>query len=124
MWEPGATFGTALASLVFGDSDPSGKLPITFPASPNQGPATPAEYPGLTDPGSVRRTTSTSSSRELHEASTWATATTTHHETPLFPFGYGLSYTSFDAHRQHPGRDGTVTVVIKDTNRGSVAGPT
>ena len=127
MWEPGATFGTALASLVFGDSDPSGKLPITFPASPNQGPgASPAEYPGLTDPG-----TGASDDFDQLEQESYNEGVDvgyryyqTHHETPLFPFGYGLSYTSFRQRivSTRVGRDGTVTVVIKDTNRGSVAG--
>ncbi|MGH3282058.1 MAG: glycoside hydrolase family 3 protein [Trebonia sp.] len=51
MWEPGATFGTAVATLLYGDVNLSGRLSITFPASPGQGPgATAAEYPGLTDP--------------------------------------------------------------------------
>ncbi|MFE9927285.1 glycoside hydrolase family 3 C-terminal domain-containing protein [Streptomyces sp. NPDC005774] len=39
--------GTALAAVLFGDSDPSGRLPVTFPADATQGPGgTPATYPG------------------------------------------------------------------------------
>jgi beta-glucosidase len=47
VWYPGEQFGTALAAVLFGDDDPAGRLPVTFPASPDQGPgATPETYPG------------------------------------------------------------------------------
>ncbi|MGH3298513.1 MAG: glycoside hydrolase family 3 C-terminal domain-containing protein, partial [Trebonia sp.] len=127
MWEPGATFGTAVAALLYGDANPSGKLPITFPASPGQGPGvTAAEYPGLTDPA-----TGASDPYEQLEQESFDEGTDvgyryyeTHRETPLFPFGFGLSYTSF---RQRivstkSAPDGNVSLVVADTNTGSRAG--
>ncbi len=127
MWEPGATFGTAVASLLFGDSDPSGRLPITFPANDSQGPgATPAEYPGITD-----LATGASDDYDQLEQEDFNEGVDvgyryyeTHGEQPLFPFGYGLSYTSF-ARRivlTRSDREGDVTVVVADSNRGPVAG--
>ena len=127
MWEPGATFGTAIASLLFGNSDPSGKLPITFPASPSQGSDPGAvHYPGITN-----LTTGASDDYQQLERENYDEGVDvgyryyqTHHETPLFPFGYGLSYTSFRQRivdtKVH--RNGNVTVVVQDTNRGSVSG--
>ena len=48
MWYPGEEDGNAAAALLFGDVDPSGKLPITFPASLSQLPTrTAAQYPGV-----------------------------------------------------------------------------
>jgi beta-glucosidase len=127
MWEPGATFGTAVGSLLFGDANPSGKLPITFPASENQGPgATPAEYPGITD----LATRASDDYQQLEQedfnegVDVGYRYYQTHHETPLFPFGYGLSYTTFEQRivSTSVDRNGTVTVVVRDTNRGNVAG--
>ena len=127
MWEPGATFGTALASLLYGDSDPSGKLPITFPSSEHQGAgATPAEYPGLTDPASGASDDYNQLQQENYDegVDVGYRYYQTHRQTPLFPFGYGLSYTRFSqrivATRVH--HDGTVTVWVKDTNRGDRKG--
>jgi beta-glucosidase len=127
MWEPGATFGTAVASLLFGDSDPSGRLPITFPASDSQGPgATAAEYPGITD-----LQTGASDDYDQLEQEDYNEGVDvgyrwyeTHGQQPLFPFGFGLSYTTF-THRivgHLTGRDGDVLVAVADTNRGHTAG--
>jgi beta-glucosidase len=86
-WYPGQQFGTALASVLFGDSDPGGRLPITFPASDSQGPAPPTRperYPGVN--GEVHY------DEGLLVGYRWYDATG---QRPLFPFGYGLSYASF-----------------------------
>ena len=83
-WYPGEQGGAAICDLLFGDSNPSAKLPITFPKSAghipcfyNHKPSARGFYnkPGnLTNPG-----------RDYVFSST----------EPLFPFGYGLSYTEF-----------------------------
>jgi beta-glucosidase len=84
-WYPGQQSGAAIASLLFGDTNPSGKLPVTFPTSLAQVPAsTPAQWPGVN--GTVQY------SEGLDVGYRWYDAKG---ETPLFPFGYGLSYTTF-----------------------------
>jgi beta-glucosidase len=84
-WYPGESNGTALASVLFGQTDPSGHLPVTFPTDLSQVPAsTPSEFPG-TD-GQVQYSEGIDVGYRYYDAS---------NETPLFPFGYGLSYTSF-----------------------------
>jgi beta-glucosidase len=86
-WYPGQQFGSALASVLFGDSDPGGRLPITFPASDSQGPAPPTRperYPGVN--GEVHY------DEGLLVGYRWYDATG---QRPLFPFGYGLSYARF-----------------------------
>ena len=48
VWYPGEQFGTALARVLFGDDDPGGRLPVTFPAHTGHGPVQAAEqYPGI-----------------------------------------------------------------------------
>ena len=84
-WYPGESNGTALASVLFGQTDPSGHLPVTFPADLSQVPAsTPAQFPG--ENGKVLYSEGINVGYRFYDA---------HHETPMFPFGYGLSYTSF-----------------------------
>lgn len=84
-WYPGQESGNAIAALLFGDVNPSGKLPVTFPRSLDQVPAhTPAQWPGVD--GKVHY------SEGLQVGYRWYDA---QHLTPLYPFGYGLSYTSF-----------------------------
>jgi beta-glucosidase len=84
-WYPGQAGGTALAGVLFGQTDPSGHLPVTFPTALSQVPAsTTAEFPG-------------NGSQVLYSEGVdvgyrWYDAK---NETPLFPFGYGLSYTTF-----------------------------
>ncbi len=84
-WYPGQTSGTALAAAVFGSIDPGGHLPVTFPKSLSQVPAhTKAQFPGN---GSTVQY-----SEGIDVGYRWYDAKNI---TPLFPFGYGLSYTRF-----------------------------
>jgi beta-glucosidase len=51
MWKPGDALGPAAAQLLFGDREPGGRLPVTFPADEGQGPATKShQFPGTIDP--------------------------------------------------------------------------
>ncbi len=84
-WYPGESNGTALASVLYGGTDPSGHLPVTFPQDLSQVlAATPAQFPGVD--GQVDY------SEGLDVGYRWYD---TKSITPLFPFGYGLSYTRF-----------------------------
>jgi beta-glucosidase len=84
-WYPGESNGTALAAVLFGQVDPSGHLPVTFPADLSQVPAsTPSQFPGVN--GQVQYSEGIDVGYRYYNAS---------NETPLFPFGYGLSYTNF-----------------------------
>jgi beta-glucosidase len=84
-WYPGGEDGTVTAAVLFGDVNPSGKLPITLPATDGQGPTnTPERYPGVD--GVVYY------DEGLLVGYRWYDATG---EVPLYPFGFGLSYTSF-----------------------------
>jgi beta-glucosidase len=105
----GAFDGSSIAALLFGDANPSGKLAITFPANEQQGPATtPDEYPG---DGSV-----VNFSEGLLVGYRWYDAK---NQTPLFPFGYGLSYTTFKYSdlkiERSPGDPATLKVRITNT---------
>ena len=113
-WYPGESNGTALASVLFGQVNPSGHLPVTFPASLSQVPAsTPAQFPGVN--GKVLYSEGINVGYRYYDAQ---------HETPLFPFGYGLSYTSFRFSglriTRWAGRQVAVSATI--TNTGRVAG--
>ncbi len=84
-WYPGQQSGTAIARTLFGDVDPSGHLPVTFPADESQGPTTtPDRYPGINDIAQY--------SEGLDVGYRFYDQ---YQQQPLFPFGYGLSYTSF-----------------------------
>ncbi len=114
-WYPGQQDGTAIAALLFGDANPSGHLPVTFPASLSQVPAsTAAQWPGQN--GTVQY------SEGLDVGYRWYDANGL---TPLFPFGYGLSYTSFSFSNLNISaltQGGAATVTATVTNTGSRAG--
>ncbi|MFX0186126.1 MAG: glycoside hydrolase family 3 N-terminal domain-containing protein [Candidatus Hodarchaeota archaeon] len=76
-WLPGEEGGRAIADVLFGDYNPGGKLPISFPRSVGQIPI----YHNCKPTGGV---------------SVWAWNYVEENTTPLFPFGYGLSYTQFE----------------------------
>jgi beta-glucosidase len=97
-WYPGQQFGTALAAVLFGDSDAGGRLPVTFPASDEQGPAPPSQperYPGVNGEEHY--------DEGLLVGYRWYDATG---QRPLFPFGYGRSYAHFVFRDLHVRREG------------------
>lgn len=114
-WYPGEEDGNAVADVLTGKVDPSGKLPITFPRSVDQTFAkNPAEYPGVD--GTVHYTEGLDVGYRGYAADG---------EKPLFPFGFGLSYTTFGFDglkvSRQPG-SASATVSFKVTNTGKVAG--
>ncbi len=112
-WYPGEEGGRAVADVLFGDVDPSGKLPVTFAKRYDDYPSAP--YYNLNQNGKTPYTEGIFVGYRGFEAKKIA---------PQFPFGYGLSYTTFkysdlDA---SPAADGSVTVTLKVTNTGKREG--
>lgn len=84
-WYGGQLGGEAVAKVLFGEVNPSGKLPMTFPATAEQPLSADAtRYPGVNGQESY--------SEGLDIGYKWYDA---NNLTPLYPFGYGLSYTTF-----------------------------
>jgi beta-glucosidase len=110
-WYPGTTGGTAIASALFGAYDPSGKLSMSFPQNVGQIPMSYDELPT----GRPYDPNNKYTSRYLDVSNS-----------PEYPFGYGLSYTTFSISNvsapSSVSRNGTMTVTAKVTNTGSVAG--
>ena len=103
-WYPGEQGGPAVADVLFGDADPAGRLPVTFPVSEGQLPLVYDHQPTGRGDDYVDLTGQ-----------------------PLFPFGFGLSYTTFAYSdlRIAPdtiGAPGTATVTCTVTNTGGRAG--
>ncbi|MFJ6436166.1 beta-glucosidase H [Streptomyces sp. NPDC091416] len=110
-WYGGRGAGTALAAVLFGDSDPAGRLPVTFPADATQGPGTtPAAYPGTN--GTVAHTEGTAVGYRFYDMK---------RQQPRFAFGHGLSYTDFAHGSVEAAYDraaGEVTLAVTVTNTG------
>ncbi len=96
-WHPGTMGGPAITDLLFGEACPSGKLPVTFPRTVGQIPlyysqkntGRPASAATFVDINDI----------EVRAPQTSLGMTSTHldtHFSPLFPFGFGLSYTQFE----------------------------
>jgi beta-glucosidase len=86
-WFPGQQGAEAIADLLFGTANPSGKLPVTFPASDSQLPRPQIpQPPDSTTPFDVNYFEGYNVGYKWFEAQKL---------TPLFPFGFGLSYTTF-----------------------------
>lgn len=84
-WYPGQEDGNAIAAILYGDVNPAGRLPLTFPKIATSIPTGTAEqWPGVSGKSVY--------SEQLNVGYRWYDAT---HTQPLFPFGYGLSYTTF-----------------------------
>ena len=110
-WEPGTEGGNAVADILFGDANPGGKLPVTFP---RKGSHAPLYY--------ARNTTHSPEESPMYNPRYWDGL-----PIPLYPFGFGLSYTTFEfsnlkvsSEKIKVGESLTVTVDV--TNTGKLAG--
>jgi beta-glucosidase len=116
-WYPGQEAGHAIADVLFGDAEPSGRLPQTFPVRFEDNPTysqDPEIYPGLS--GQVRYEEGLFTGHRHHDKTGIA---------PLFPLGHGLGYTSFDL----SDLSGTMTggearFTLRATNTGTRRGST
>ena len=111
-WKGGTEAGNAIANVLFGDYNPSGKLTTTFPASVGQIPL----YYNHKNTG-----------RPMDPANKFTSKYLDISNDPIYPFGYGLSYTTFTygdiklSKTQLKG-DETLTASVTITNSGKVAG--
>ena len=103
-WYGGLQHGNALADVLYGDSEPGGRLPQTFPRSEEQASFEPSAYPGV-------------DGRETYAEGLLVgyRGYDARGERPLFPFGFGLGYTTFafrhlSVHRAGAGADVAFTV--------------
>ncbi|MFL6632017.1 MAG: glycoside hydrolase family 3 C-terminal domain-containing protein [Massilia sp.] len=113
MWYPGSAAGTGIASVLFGDADPGGRLPVSFLADAGQGPKS---YLGG---GKISYTEGVMVGYKYLMQ---------HDQKPLFPFGYGLSYSTYrlDGLAIQPlaAADRTAAVSVRVKNTGKRAGTT
>lgn len=111
-WFSGTQAGHAIADVLFGAYNPSGKLPVTFPRSVGQVPI----FYSMKNTGRPMDPNNKYTSKYLDESND-----------PLYPFGYGLSYTSFVysnlmLNKTKITEQDTLTVTCRITNTGSRAG--
>jgi beta-glucosidase len=90
-WFPGIEAGPALTNLLFGDASPSGKLAVSFPRAVGQEPLYLAQMPTGRPAGNMDLSHPPENAPEKY-VSRYIDVP----NSPLFPFGYGLSYTQFD----------------------------
>jgi beta-glucosidase len=110
-WEPGSEGGHAIADILFGDVNPGGKLPVTFPRKASHAPLYYA-----------RNLTHSPENGPMYRSRYWDGPTT-----PLYPFGFGLSYTTFSITNLNVATSqvkvgDSVAVTADVTNTGSVVG--
>lgn len=115
-WYPGQRGGHAIADVLFGAVNPSGHLPITFPKSVAQAPR--PRIPGMAATPRQRIQVD----YRIEGARVGYRWFADQHLTPLFPFGFGLSYTSFDYADLQVAGERTLTVSFDITNTGRRTG--
>lgn len=119
-WYLGSEAGSAIASVLTGDVNPSGKLPFTFPASlQDVGAHKLSEYPG-TPRSDGSPIVDQKYNEGIFVGYRWVDKEKTK---PLFSFGHGLSYTTFAygkavADKKVMGQDETLTITLPVTNTG------
>ena len=115
-WFPGTAGGEAIANLLFGKANPSGRLPVTFPRDESQLPRPVRPGTGLAN-GEMFAIDYSEGAAVGYK---WFDAKGLE---PLFPFGHGLSYTDFDYDRLAASEaDGTIRVSFRVRNDGGVRG--
>jgi beta-glucosidase len=125
-WHPGTMAGPALTDLIFGESVPSGKLPVTFPKGEGQVPI----YYAHKKSGRPADSSSWTHIDDIPVHAVQHSLGNTNHTldygfTPLYPFGYGLSYTTFEysdikLSANQLSMNGTLNVSAVITNTGDV----
>lgn len=131
VWFPGQEDGNIVADLLLGRANPAGKLPVTFPFAGRgfMDAATPAQFPGV--PGADGKTQTVTYSEHLNIGYRWydtnkaCTANAPANACVAFPFGYGLSYSTFATKAPRLTRDaatGGYRVRLDVTNTGKVRG--
>ncbi|MHA7833615.1 MAG: beta-glucosidase [Algiphilus sp.] len=115
IWFAGQEVAPALAAILFGDTDPGGRLPVSFPINETDTPVAgdPTRYPGLAN--QAQHSEGVFIGYRWHDENDIA---------PAYAFGHGLSYTafSFEALRVTTQADGTLQVQARVTNTGARAG--
>ncbi|WP_206684056.1 glycoside hydrolase family 3 C-terminal domain-containing protein [Pontibacter beigongshangensis] len=115
-WYPGMEGGTAIARVLFGEVNPSGKLPVTYPKKLQDSPAHAlGEYPGDKDTLNVEYREDIFVGYRYHD---------TYKVAPQFGFGHGLSYTTFGYSNLKAAKnaDGVgVTITLKNTGKAAGA---
>ncbi len=125
-WYLGTQAGHSLADVLSGDVNPSGHLPFTIPVSYADNPVqTEKQYPGILRDGTIdgMPVLDMEYTEGIYVGYRWYDI----HGGVLFPFGYGLSYTTFafgepKIDRKSMKENGTVTVTVPVKNTGAVAG--
>ena len=129
-WQPGQEGGDAVADVLTGKVNPSGKLPMTFPISYMDHPSAynfPTGYEIVrttrrnVDPAPVKNVDYTDYTEGIWVGYRWFT---TEGKEVSYPFGYGLSYTTFAYSKPEVkvDREGNMTAKVTVTNTGDVAG--
>jgi beta-glucosidase len=114
-WYPGQAGGQAIAEILTGAVSPSGRLPVSFPADLGQTPR--PELPGLGTPWGTPTTIDYDEGAEIGYR--WFAQ---HATTPLYAFGHGLTYTTFEYGGLELGAGDTVTATFTVTNTGRRGG--
>jgi len=123
-WYPGAAGGEAIARLLYGEVDPSGRLPVSWPRDESQLPRPAIPGAGLAAIGlPPQGQPAQNVDYDIEGADVGYRWYQRKQLEPLFPFGYGLTYTRFDYSGFAPQViDGKLTASFTVTNRGKRAG--
>jgi beta-glucosidase len=123
-WYPGSGGGPAVAGVLFGRVNPSGRLPITFPASEAQLPRPEQIDPETTtsNPGMPRKGDIIPIDHDIEGSDVGYRWFARKGLTPLFPFGFGLSYTTFELSDLRVTAEGGMNASVQVSNSGNRPG--